>query len=254
MIAKDFIRIFALQAPAKNEFEASVMKVHGSEVLLNTSFFYPNISAQPCDMGIARWGESECAIERVELREGQLWHTFSEPVPPVGTVVHCWIDWSRRLLMSRLHTAAVLVAGVAHSHWRCDVSSCSLSPNGVRLDFTCTRKPLKDVEELLACCNTAIAKGAAVSERWIEVKRADEHVSLYRSAATSRKVQHQPGRVVQIGVNGSTLERQFDIGTHVHNIRELGQILLGLGNGSPKKAAENKGRNHFRIRFRLADL
>ena len=60
--------------------------------------------------------------------------------------------------------------------------------------------------------------------------------------------------MVQIGVNGSTLERQFDIGTHVHDIRELVQIRLGPGNGSTKKAFENKGRNHFRIRFHLADL
>jgi Ser-tRNA(Ala) deacylase AlaX len=253
MLVKDFIQIPALLAPAKKEFEAMVLEVRGSEVLLNTSFFYPNVSAQPCDTGTGRWGDFESAIQRVEFREGQLWHTFANPVPPVGTTVHCRIDWARRILMSRLHTAAVLVAGVAHTLWRCDVSSCSLSQDGVRLDFTCARKPGKDIEELLARCNAAIRKGAAVKLNWIDVNRAEEHVSLYRSAATSRKLQHQPGRVVQIGVNGSTLERQFDIGTHVHDIRELGQIRIGPGNGSRKKAFENKGRCHFRIRFHLSE-
>lgn len=67
-----------------------------------------------------------------------------------------------------------------------------------------------------------------------------------------RKVQNQPGRVVQIGANGSASERQFDIGTHVRNMRELGEIRLGPGNGSHKKALENKGKNHFRIRFHLS--
>ena len=154
--------------------------------------------------------------------------------------------------MSRLHTAAVLVAGIAHKQWHCDVSSCSLSANGVRLDFTCSRKHKSEVEELLARCNAAIAKGAEVSERWIDVRRAEEHIAYYRSAATSRKVQNQPGRVVQIGINGSTLERQFDIGTHIHDIGELEEIRLGPGNDSLRKAFENKGRNHFRIRFHLA--
>lgn len=254
MVGNDFIQIPALRAPTKSQFDAMVLEVRGSDVLLDTSFFYPNVSAQPCDIGTAGWGESESAIQRVELRDGHLWHTFENSVPPVGTSVHCRIDWNRRVFMSRLHTAAVLVAGVAHTSWRCDVSSCGLSPDGVRLDFTCARKTEMDVEELLANCNAAIAKGAAVSTRWIEVRRADEHVSLYRSAATSRKVQQRPGRVVQIGVNGSTLERQFDIGTHVHNITELRQIRIGPGNGSTKKAIENKGRNHFRVRFHLAEL
>lgn len=254
MTSKDFIHIPALLAPTKFDFNATVLEARDGEVLLNTSYFYPNVSAQPCDIGTAFWEKFETAIQSVELRDGRLWHTVSGVVPPVGTKVHCQIDRERRHQMSRLHTAAVLVAGVAHTQWRCDVSSCRLSPDGVRLDFTCARKPREAVEELLARCNAAITKGAAVLSNWIDVKRANEHVSLYRSAATSRKVQHQPGRVVQIGVNGTTLERQFDIGTHVNNIRELGRILPGHGNGSSKRFFDNKGRNHFRVRFHLADL
>jgi len=254
MAAIESTQIPALLAPATTEFDATVLEVHGHEFLMNKSFFYPNVSAQPCDLGTVRWGTVECEIQQVELKAGKLWHAFRGAVPPVGSMVHCRIDSERRRLMSRLHTAAVLVAGVAHTHWRCDVSSCRLSPDGVRLDFTCARKPREAVEQLLARCNAAIAKGAVVSTGWIDVKRADEHVSLYRSAATSRKVQYQRGRVVQIGANGSTLERQFDIGTHVHNICELGRILPGHGNGSSKKFFENKGRNHFRVRFHLADL
>ena len=254
MTAKDFTQISALLAPSTTDFDATVLEVRGHEVLLNNSFFYPNVSAQPCDVGTGRWGTVECEIQRVDLKEGKLWHTFSASVPPIGTKVHCRIDAARRAFMSRLHTAAVLVAGIAHTIWRCDVSSCALSPDGVRLDFTCARKTEKDVEELVARCNAAIIKGAAVSTKWIAVKRAEEHVSLCRSAATSRKLLHQPGRVVQIGVNGSTLERQFDIGTHVHNITELRQLHLGPGHGSRKKAIENKGRNHFRIRFHLTEV
>lgn len=140
MSVHSFIRIPALQAPAKDRFDAVVEKVQDSEVLLDMSFFYPNVSAQPCDTGIARWENSESEIQRVELRGGQLWHTFIGPVPPVGATIHCRIDWPRRKLMSRFHTAAVLVAGVARELWGSDVSSCSLSSDGVRLDFTCARK------------------------------------------------------------------------------------------------------------------
>ena len=254
MTTPNFVQIPAVQNPTKDRFDATVLEVRGNEVLLDISFFYPNVSAQLCDTGTARWGKYGGRIERVELHDGKLWHSFTDAIPPVGARVHCLIDWPWRKLMSRLHTAAVLVAGVAHTHWRCDVSSCSLSPAGVRLDFTCTRKPKSDVQELLSRCNAAIRKNAAVSTRWIAVHRAEEHVSLYRSAATSRKVQNQPGRVVQIGVNGSTIERQFDIGTHVENINELGEICLGPGNGSRKKALENKGKNHFRVRFHLKEI
>jgi misacylated tRNA(Ala) deacylase len=254
MAAKNFTQIPALLAPDKFDFDAKVLEVRDSEVLLSKSYFYPNVSAQPCDTGTVCWGKSETGILEVELREGRLWHAVAGAAPSVGTTVHCRINRERRRQMSRLHTAAVLVAGVAHTHWHCDVSSCRLSSDGGRLDFTCRLKPREAVEELLARCNTAIAKGATVSTGWIDVKRADEHVSLYRSAATSRKVQCQPGRVVQIGVNGSTLERQFDIGTHVRDISELGQILPGHAHGSSKKFFENKGHNHFRIRFHLADL
>jgi len=252
MAAPNYVQIPALQAPTKDRFDATVLDVQGNEVVLDVSYLYPNVSAQPCDTGVARWENSEGTIQRVELHDGKLWHSFTDAVPPIGARIHCLVDWPRRMLMSRLHTAAVLVAGVAHNLWRCDVSSCSLSSDGVRLDFTCARKPESQVRELLHRCNETITKGAAVTARWTPVHRAEEHVSLYRSAATSRKVQNQPGRVVQIGANGSTVERQFDIGTHVGNIRELGEIVLGPDNGSRKKAFENKGRNHFRIRFHLA--
>jgi misacylated tRNA(Ala) deacylase len=254
MFSKEKNQIRALRYPKKFEFNSTVMDVRGVQMLLDKSFFYPNISAQPCDIGTINWGNSETDVSNVELREGLLWHALNGEAPEVGTAVHCKINRERRWQMSRLHSAAVLVAGLAHSSWRCDVSSCGISERGVRLDFTCGRKSREAVIELLTRCNAAIAKGAAVSTWWIPVRRAEEHVSLYRSAATSRKVQYQQGRVVQIRVNGHTLERQFDIGTHVDDIRELVGIHLGPGLGSQKAALENKGRNHFRIRFHLADL
>jgi Ser-tRNA(Ala) deacylase AlaX len=251
MNVKTSARIPALTDRARDRFDATVIQVQNREVLLDLSFFYPDVSAQPCDQGVARWDDDESAVERVALRGGQLWHSFSGPLPPVGARIHCEIDWPRRQLMSRLHTAAVLVAGMAHSHWHCDVSSCSLSAERVRLDFTCARKAKQEVTDLLARCNEAIAQGAEVTWRWIPVRRAAEHVSFYRSAATMRRVQRQPGRVVQIGVNGRTLEQQFDIGTHVSNIRELGELRLGTLSDPARKALENKGRDHFRIRFHL---
>jgi Ser-tRNA(Ala) deacylase AlaX len=57
MFSKERNQIRALRYPKKFEFNSTVMDVRGVQMLLDKSFFYPNISAQPCDIRTINWGE-----------------------------------------------------------------------------------------------------------------------------------------------------------------------------------------------------
>ena len=92
------------------EFDSVV--VAGDEqahaVALAETAFFPTGGGQPHDTGALEFGGSAAAVvDAAKGRDGLVWHTLAPdaPLPRSAQSVHGAIDWERRYLLMRIHTA-----------------------------------------------------------------------------------------------------------------------------------------------------
>lgn len=94
-------------------FDAQVLACEASgesyQVLLDCSAFYPTSGGQPYDTGFL----GEARVTDVNVSDGQVWHTVTQPLP-VGETVQGRIDWPRRFDHMQQHAADHMIAGALH--------------------------------------------------------------------------------------------------------------------------------------------
>jgi misacylated tRNA(Ala) deacylase len=95
------------------EFASEVIAVDEQEhaVALAETAFFPTGGGQPHDTGILAVGERMLAVVDVRKTEGVVLHRLAggEALPAVGEIAHGTIDWNRRYLLMRTHTAQHLL-------------------------------------------------------------------------------------------------------------------------------------------------
>lgn len=79
-------------------------------LVLDQTIFYPRGGGQATDQGLLFTDSWKGKVSQVLLKEGKILHCVEgdEP-PPVGTVVKGTLDWNRRYLNMRLHSAGHIV-------------------------------------------------------------------------------------------------------------------------------------------------
>src|SRR5437870_2213007 len=96
--------------------EAIVIEVLDEGVVLDRTVFYARGGGQPGDTGRLGWAEGEALVSDTFHAEGRTIHQIREgDVPKPGTTVRAEIDWDRRYLLMRTHTALHVLSGVV---WR----------------------------------------------------------------------------------------------------------------------------------------
>lgn len=247
----------ALAEPTKFRHRARVFAVRGNSVAFDRTNFFPNLSGQPCDHGrIVRTSDDEkWNVINVNFDGRDVWHDIDGSLNlRTEDEVECCVDELRRKLFCRSHTAAVLVSGLAHREWNgCLVTSCNLSCTHVRLDFSGGLRSRNEVEGLLAKANEVISDDGEVATFMITSEAAHNNLQYLRSRILEGHFDSMGplARVVYIVSLGRIVEQQYDLGTHVHSLREIGTLRLGTTVNRPP--IENKGVDHFRVRFCLVD-
>lgn len=94
------------------DFEARVIAVDGLRAALDVSAFYPTSGGQPFDTGVLRTPDKCVRVTDVNVEDGVVWHTLSEPLE-YGTHVKGEIDWPRRFDHMQQHAADHMLAGAA---------------------------------------------------------------------------------------------------------------------------------------------
>src|SRR5438874_128703 len=98
------------------EMDATVQAVNGPQVVLDRTVFYPRGGNQDCDTGtLARQDVPPAprvsVVEVLKDDAGAIQHRLdADPGSPTGTSVHGTLDWGRRFLLMRLHTAQHLIS------------------------------------------------------------------------------------------------------------------------------------------------
>ncbi len=215
-------------------------------VVLDRTVFYPGGGGQPADRGTLlrsldgrRW-----EVRAVRRSGGEVLHELepgSEP-PAEGEIVVADLDWTRRYLLMRTHTALHALCGVVWRDYGALVTGGNMEPGAGRMDFEFERLTGDLVEEIEAKVNEELARGREVRVAVLPREVAFSIPDLIRT-----KVNLLPEGITEVRtIEIVGLDLQADGGTHVANTREVGRIRV--------TGYESKGRINKRIRIALADV
>jgi misacylated tRNA(Ala) deacylase len=215
------------------EAEATVTALDERGVRLDRSIFYPTGGGQPGDTGSLRWDGGEARIvDAVKADGADVLHVLApdSPRPAVGTKVHTTLDWERRLLHMRMHTALHVMSAVIKGN----VTGGQVGADKSRLDFNLEGEvPAKEwvTEEV----NKLIALDRPVTPQWITDEELTARPELVKTMSVRPPM--GAGRVRLLAIEG--IDLQACGGTHVARTGEIGRVAC--------IKIENKGKMNRRF-------
>jgi misacylated tRNA(Ala) deacylase len=220
------------------EADATVTGVEERGVRLDRSIFYPTGGGQPGDTGLLRWDGGEARIvDSIKADGGDVLHVLAPdaPRPEVGTKVHTVLDWERRHLHMRMHTALHVMSAVIKGN----VTGGQVGADKSRLDFNLEGEvPTKEwvTEEV----NRLIALDRPVTQQWVTDEELTSRPELVKTMSVRPPM--GAGRVRLLSIEGVDL--QACGGTHVARSGEIGRVEC--------IKVENKGKMNRRFIIALA--
>ena len=210
-----------------SEFDAMVTDVtDDGGVVLDRTCFYIGGGGQPFDVGTLRDADTgaEYRVTKAARAGGSIVHTIDGDVKPaVGTALHGVIDWDRRYLLMRTHTALHILCGVVWRDFGALVTGGDMRPGTARMDFELENMSAEFAEEVEARINAEVEQGREIGVGFMNRAEADAHPDLIRT-----KINLLPASISEVRTIDITgLDLQADGGTHVHNTREVGRINTG---------------------------
>lgn len=220
-----------------------------STVVLDRTVFYPGGGGQPADTGTLR-READGAtwvVRSARKADGEIAHELaisgqvtSDALPVVGDVLAAEIDWPRRHLLMRTHTALHVLCGVIWRDYGAQVTGGNMEPGSGRMDFEFERMSGELVGEIEARVNAEIA-----TEREVRVAILSRAEAFAIPDLIRTKINLLPPGIPEVRtIEIVGLDLQADGGTHVASTREVGAIRV--------TGYESKGRINKRIRIELA--
>ncbi len=212
-----------------------------SAAALAATAFFPTGGGQPHDTGVLRVeGATVEVVDVVKGEHGLVWHRVAGgSLPAVGTRVHGALDWERRHLLMRTHTALHVLNGVIWRDYGARVKGAHMVPGEGRLDFELPAMSREFARAVEARVNEQIALGLPVHVLSVPRAVADRDPSLIRLKANLIPRSIDPLRVIDI----VGLDRQADGGTHVASTAEIGEVRV--------VKTESKGVANKRVRIAL---
>jgi misacylated tRNA(Ala) deacylase len=235
-----------------NRIEATVVAVEaaapggGALVVLDRTVFYPGGGGQPADRGaFLRAVDARSWQVRAARREGaeivhELQPEDAEPPRP-GDQLEVDLDWARRHLLMRTHTALHALCGVVWRDYGAQVTGGNMEPGSGRMDFEFERMSGELVGAIETTVNQELTRGREIRVNVLPRAEAFSIPDLIRT-----KINLLPPGISEIRtVEIVGLDLQADGGTHVANTTEVGRIRV--------TGYESKGRINKRIRIELVD-
>lgn len=221
------------------ECDAVVASVKDDKyVVLDQTVFYAKGGGQPHDTGCIVRGGEVFNVVFVGKFGGEVSHEVDRAGLRVGDRVRCVLDWDRRYKLMRSHTAAHLFASMLCVGTGALVTGNQLDVNKVRFDFSLEKFDPQILEEYVSKSNALFRTDTPV--KWYELPR-EEALKIPGVVKMAEAFPPEIPRLRIVEIVG--LDRQADGGTHVKNLKEVGQIEL--------LKTENKGKNNRRIYFAL---
>ncbi len=235
--------LFAVDAYLRS-FDATVSAVdrEGGRVALRRTAFYPGGGGQPHDLGTLRWSDGQAAVTRVKREGGRIWHWLEgDELTEAATEVEGELDWERRHLTMRTHTALHILCGVMWADHGVAVTGGNMDPGKGRLDFPLPSMSAEFGRQVEQRINEEIAAAREILVEFVGREVADEDHALIRTSANLIPREIDPLRVIDI----VGLDKQADGGTHVLSTAEVGRVVV--------TGTESKGKGNKRVRLEVTE-
>lgn len=236
------IRLY-LDDPTLPAATATVLATGPDGVVLDRSPFYPRAGGQPGDSGHLHGPHGTTPIDEARKGEGDtILHVPppGAPLPPVGATVQAELDWPRRLLHMRMHSALhllrSLLPGVA-------VTGGQIGADRSRLDVDLPETP--DKTALEHGFARLVAADHPITTEWVDESVLDTNPGLVRTLSVQPPRGTGRLRLVRIGLPDAPVDLQPCGGTHVARTGLIGRVRV--------LKIENKGRQNRRIALGLED-
>jgi misacylated tRNA(Ala) deacylase len=224
--------------------DATVADVREEGVVLDRTVFYARGGGQPGDTGTLRWNGGEVAVtDTVHSKaDAEIVHVLEGDPPARGTQIVGEIDWERRYVLMRSHTALHALSGVIFRDYGARATGGNIEGGGVaRMDFeleSMSQEFGREVEEKL---NARLAEDHPVHVSFVPRAQVLEDPDLIRTKVNLVPESVDPVRVIDI----EGIDKQADGGTHVRTTREVGRVRV--------VKTESKGKSNKRMRIELVD-
>lgn len=222
------------------ECDSTVLSVeNGKYAILDQTIFYPRGGGQPWDTGyLVKRGDEVFNVIAVVNSPGGIVHEVDRVGLKEGDRVKCVLNWERRYKLMRSHTAAHVFGSLLCIGTGALITGNQLEEDKIRFDFNLEKFDRRMLEEYIEKANEAFKKDIEV--KWYELPREE---ALKIPGIIKMAIAAPPDlpslRIVEI----VGIDKQADGGTHVKNLREVGQLKL--------VKAENKGKNNRRVYLTL---
>jgi misacylated tRNA(Ala) deacylase len=221
--------------------EGRVLQVGDGGLYLDRTVFYARGGGQPGDVGVIRWDGGSAEVIDTVRQDGKPFHLVAadSALPEPGTPVEGVIDWDRRYLTMRTHTALHALSGVIFRDFGAKVTGGNMVPGEARMDFELDAISVEFGKEVERRLNDELVKGYPTEVVEMAREEALKDPDLIRT-----KVNLIPEFVTEIRVVDIVgLDRQADGGTHVASTLEVGRVEV--------VKTESKGRENKRMRIRV---
>lgn len=220
------------------EFEAVVTKVDGKFIVLDKTAFYPQGGGQPADTGRLIKDNEEFNVVFAKKIGADVSHEVDREGLKQGDKVKGVLDWDRRYLLMRNHTAAHILCEVIHKETGALITGNQLNTEKSRIDFSLENFDRKALHSYAEKANEIVNKDLPIK---IYTMPRDEAFNL---PAITKLANVLPPAVKELRiVEIEGFDIQADGGTHVKSTKEIGEIEI--------IDAENKGKNNRRLYYRL---
>ena len=224
----------------QRQCDAVVIVANEDGIVLDRTVFYPEGGGQPGDSGMLKLADGREIVIANTRKVGEgVTHVPLEGalVPTVGDAVTAEIDWERRYLHMRIHTALHVLC----AHVEGAVTGGSIGAGKGRLDFDIPgERP--DKETLTLKLMEVVEANHPLTISWISDAELESNPNLVRTMSVKPPTGSGQVRMIRVG---DAVDFQPCGGTHLKTTGEIGKIAVGK--------IENKGKKNRRINVSLLE-
>lgn len=221
------------------EFEAVVESVKdGKYVVLDRTAFYPTGGGQPNDIGMMASNGQQYNVVFVGKFDGKVSHEVDKPGLQAGDKVVCNINWERRYMLMRMHTAAHIIDAVLYKEAKALCTGNQLNVDKSRIDFSLDVLDKDKMQQYIDIANEYAKKAVELKIYYLKREEALKIPGIIKLASVMPP-EAEELRIVEI----PGIDIQADGGTQVKNTSEIGEIKF--------LSVENKGKSNRRLYYTI---